>query len=234
MNQKIKRHFLLTVVIGVLLLALVPLTSINSRAADQIKTFIVPLTYTNTAGKNVSVNLMIKYTTESLTKGTVITVSGLPTDSISTGANINCGFVEINSKTGDIMTYQLFGGTNGTAYSNGTITYTMQNSNAGAALTIGANKNREGNPSDGYYLLDESGIIGDLYTGKIINGTATSSTTTSNDSSDLANASINNAEFNAKVYYDNNPDLQTAIGADAQALYNHWVNYGKAEGRKAK
>ncbi|MBE5829083.1 MAG: hypothetical protein E7305_06435 [Butyrivibrio sp.] len=45
---------------------------------------------------------------------------------------------------------------------------------------------------------------------------------------------VNNAEFNAKVYYDSNPDLQTAIGADAQALYNHWVQYGKAEGRKAK
>jgi len=50
----------------------------------------------------------------------------------------------------------------------------------------------------------------------------------------LKNSSVNTADFNAYVYYTNNVDLQTAIGADANALYNHWQQYGKAEGRKAK
>ena len=211
-----------------------PLASVKSKAAGVAKTFSVPLTYINTAGKNVSVNLTMTYTTASLTKGTVIKLSGLPSDSMSTGEKINCGFVEIDSKSGDTLTYQLFGGTNGKAYSNGTVSYTMQNTNAGAALTIGANRDRKDNPSDGYYLLDESGLVVDVYTGKAINELKTASETTSNNVSDLANASVNNSEFNAKTYYENNVDLQTSIGADAQALYNHWVKYGKAEGRKAK
>ena len=50
----------------------------------------------------------------------------------------------------------------------------------------------------------------------------------------LKNAAVNTAEFNAYVYYSSNPDLQTAIGTDAKALYNHWQQYGKSEGRKAK
>jgi hypothetical protein len=50
----------------------------------------------------------------------------------------------------------------------------------------------------------------------------------------LKNASVNNADFNAYIYYSNYPDLQAAIGADAKALYSHWQQYGKAEGRKAK
>ncbi len=54
------------------------------------------------------------------------------------------------------------------------------------------------------------------------------------DTSSLANASVNNEEFNAKVYYDRYPDLQATIGADAKALYNHWITYGKVEGRIAK
>ena len=50
----------------------------------------------------------------------------------------------------------------------------------------------------------------------------------------LKNATVNTSDFNAYVYYTSNPDLQTAIGADAKALYNHWQQYGKAEGRIAK
>jgi len=239
MNQKIKKELAVIVVMGVLLLALSPLASVRSAAAGVAKTFTIPLTYTNTTGKKASANLTMTYTTASLTKGTVIKLSGLPSDSIYTGANINCGFIEIDSKSGDILTYKLFGGTNGTAYSNGSVSYTMQNANAGATLTIGLNQNNTGNPSDGYYLLDESGLVADVYTGKFINestapATTNTTATTSIDLSGLANASVNNSEFNAKAYYENNVDLQSAIGPDAQALYNHWVNYGKAEGRKAK
>ncbi|MBE5830948.1 MAG: hypothetical protein E7306_04315 [Butyrivibrio sp.] len=56
----------------------------------------------------------------------------------------------------------------------------------------------------------------------------------SNAIDSLKNSSVNSADFNAYVYYANNSDLQTAIGADANALYNHWQQYGKTEGRKAK
>lgn len=209
--------------------------SMNVYAAGAAKTFVLPLTYANNAGKSATVNLTMTYSTDRLQKGTVITLTGLPVDSASTGGAINCGFVEVDSKSGNILTYQLFGGNKGTAYANGTVTYTMKNAKAGAALTVGARTTSSGsNGSDGYYLLDESGQVGDLYTGQFITATAAPAATPAADTSGLANASVNNAEFNAKVYYDNNPDLQTAIGPDAQALYNHWVNNGKKEGRKAK
>ncbi len=42
------------------------------------------------------------------------------------------------------------------------------------------------------------------------------------------------AEYNAQVYYDSNPDLQAALGTDGNALIKHYVEFGKAEGRKAK
>ncbi len=61
---------------------------------------------------------------------------------------------------------------------------------------------------------------------------ATTKTTSSVEA--LKKASVNNDEFNAYTYYSNNADLQTAIGANPQKLYEHWITYGKAEGRKAK
>ena len=42
------------------------------------------------------------------------------------------------------------------------------------------------------------------------------------------------AEYDAQTYYNNNPDLQAALGTDGNALIKHYVEYGKAEGRKAK
>lgn len=43
----------------------------------------------------------------------------------------------------------------------------------------------------------------------------------------------NTAEFNAYDYYMNNTDLQTAVGADGDALLKHYKAYGKKEGRVA-
>lgn len=44
----------------------------------------------------------------------------------------------------------------------------------------------------------------------------------------------NTKSFNAYTYYINNTDLQTAIGANGDALLKHYNEYGKAEGRVAK
>mgnify|MGYP001715599975 CR=1 FL=1 len=41
------------------------------------------------------------------------------------------------------------------------------------------------------------------------------------------------ATFDYKAYADTYPDLKAAFGYDAAALYNHYVNSGKAEGRVA-
>ena len=38
--------------------------------------------------------------------------------------------------------------------------------------------------------------------------------------------------FDAEYYAANNPDVAAALGTDEAALYNHYVNHGKNEGRK--
>ena len=48
-----------------------------------------------------------------------------------------------------------------------------------------------------------------------------------------ATQATNNVEFNAKFYADTYPDLKAAFGYDEQALYNHYIQSGKAEGRIA-
>jgi len=40
--------------------------------------------------------------------------------------------------------------------------------------------------------------------------------------------------FNYKAYADTYPDLKAVYGYDAAMLYNHYVSYGKTEGRVAK
>ena len=39
--------------------------------------------------------------------------------------------------------------------------------------------------------------------------------------------------FDAEFYAANNPDVVAAYGTDTAALYRHYVEFGKAEGRKA-
>lgn len=39
-------------------------------------------------------------------------------------------------------------------------------------------------------------------------------------------------DFNPEFYAAANPDVVKAIGKDPDALYKHYMNFGKAEGRK--
>jgi hypothetical protein len=43
----------------------------------------------------------------------------------------------------------------------------------------------------------------------------------------------NGEAFDAEYYAEANPDVKAALGTDEQALYSHYVNFGKAEGRRA-
>ena len=47
------------------------------------------------------------------------------------------------------------------------------------------------------------------------------------------NAAESQATFDYKAYADTYPDLKAAFGYDAAALYNHYTQHGKAEGRTA-
>ncbi len=63
--------------------------------------------------------------------------------------------------------------------------------------------------------------------------TASKSNTNSSAVDALKTYKGNTKEFNAYDYYNNNADLQTAIGADGDALLKHYNEYGKKEGRVA-
>ncbi len=58
-----------------------------------------------------------------------------------------------------------------------------------------------------------------------------SSVANSSEIEALKNYAGNSAEFNAYNYYTRYADLQTALGANGDALLNHWNTSGKAEGR---
>ena len=45
----------------------------------------------------------------------------------------------------------------------------------------------------------------------------------------MPDGTIFDAEFYAETY----PDIKAAVGTDEASLYEHYVQYGKAEGRKA-
>ena len=46
-------------------------------------------------------------------------------------------------------------------------------------------------------------------------------------------ANIEASLYNAEYYENANEDVAVALGYDDEAMYNHWINYGKAEGRNA-
>lgn len=46
-----------------------------------------------------------------------------------------------------------------------------------------------------------------------------------------ASSGITKKNFDAKAYADTYPDLKAAFGYDKNALWNHYISYGKAEGR---
>ena len=63
--------------------------------------------------------------------------------------------------------------------------------------------------------------------------TASATATESKEVQELKTYKGNTTTFNAYDYYINYVDLQTAIGADGDALLKHYNEHGKAEGRVA-
>lgn len=65
------------------------------------------------------------------------------------------------------------------------------------------------------------------------NTTAIANTSSNASVEELRTYSGNTSEFNAYTYYTRYADLQSAIGANGDALLKHWQAYGKAESRIA-
>ena len=73
-------------------------------------------------------------------------------------------------------------------------------------------------PAETMKMLYKDGLISS-YTYKCVTGEALAAT-------DMA------AVFDATYYYNNNADLQVAVGNDANALFAHFVQFGMKEGRQ--
>ena len=203
--------------------------SITSMAAEN--TYALPITY-NAGSGVVSATITMTVSTSSIKKGTVITLSGIPKNSANgnrTGYE-DVVITQLDSE-GYVRWAQEYGRTDDSdSVVNGAVTYTVNSSEFPVHIFFGKYYDIWGwkGTDDGSYYISLKGVVTDEA------GNVIASNVASGVSNDLEKSTFNNAEFNAKVYYDNNPDLQTAIGADAQALYKHWQTYGKAEGRKAK
>lgn len=98
-------------------------------------------------------------------------------------------------------------------------------------------KNKSGLGSYHYH----HGYPAHLHTGGVCpyeNGNAassskqTSGSTAEKSAAPSLNASDYKLVFDSAFYYNNNPDLQSAIGNDEQKLLEHFVSNGMAEGRK--
>jgi len=195
-------------------------------AADSGKSYTL-----STQNQSVTANVTMTMSTSTIKKGTVITLTGIPYNSFNNGGDYeNVDIAQRDSKYNNHYE-KSYGGESKTKIKDGKVTYTVQSGSYPVMIWFGSWVGDGEGGMDAVYTINTDGTVTDFAMQTISPNAAPAATA---DTSGLANASVNNAEFNAKVYYDNNPDLQTAIGADAQALYKHWQTYGKAEGRKAK
>ena len=200
-------------------------------AADSGKSYTLSFTYYTSQTQSATANVTMTVSTDKIKKGTVITLTGIPNGSFNNGGGYeNVDFAQRDSNYNDYYE-KSFGGESKTKIKDGKVTYTVQSGSYPVMIWFGAWDDGWSGGMDAVFTISMDGTVTDM-ANAVVSPNATAAATA--DTSSLANASVNNAEFNAKVYYDNNPDLQTAIGADAQALYKHWQTYGKAEGRKAK
>jgi hypothetical protein len=201
----------------------------HAYAADAGKSYTLTFNYYTTQKQSTAANVTLTMSTSKLQKGTVITLTGIPNGSFNNGGGYeNVDIAQRDNKYNDIYE-KSYGGESKTKIKDGKVTYTVQSASYPVMIWFGSWVGNGEGGMDAVFTINTDGTVVDMMLQPISPNAAAPA-----DTSALANASVNNAEFNAKVYYDSNPDLQTAIGADAQALYNHWVQYGKAEGRKAK
>ena len=213
---------------GIAMTILFSLSSITAFAASS--TFALPVKYTNTSSAVTTSNVTLTLDSQSIKKGSTIKLTSIPADTAINKGYENVNFVEMDTQY-NILNQAVYGD-KGSAISKGSVSYKLK-SNPALVLVIFGSRNDANNQSvyDAMYGVGSDGSVLDMVNGTVISASTSVSV---NNLSMLENASVNNSEFNAKTYYENNVDLQTSIGADAQALYNHWVKYGKAEGRKAK
>ena len=210
-----------------LLLFIAPSNVLYSNAEDGVMTYNMPVCYfyeyTPSAANSLfsgihTVNVQATLSTPTLQQGTVVTLTGIPTDSIYFEVD---DFYTVEFAEGGSLVKTYGGWYNGDPYENGTITYVMQTGEPTLKITFGSWRQKEANGLDSYYVINAD-------------GTMTGSCYEANDPDRYAMFGegynvyletfvLNSDQFNALSYYMDNPDLQTQIGPNPQNLYNHWL-----------
>lgn len=244
MKKALSKRVISILMGGIIALALFisPVFSETSFAADAVS-YTLAFKYFPEPEKAATSNITMTISSPTLKKGTVITLSGIPSGCCMYDGGYEQVDIEECNSAKDLITSSSFGsiptsmGDPTIPIKNGTISYKLKNNASYVSVRFGSWTEGFGGSGgmDACYTIYKSGkLFLHVAENQVeIIGTTAATPTTATPSS-LANASVNNSEFNAQTYYDNYADLQAAIGPNAQALYDHWVKYGKAEGRKAK
>ena len=247
MKKALSKRVISILMGGILALALFmsPVFSETSFAADAVS-YTLAFKYFPEPEKAATSNITMTISTATLKKGTVITLSGVPSGCYMYDGGYEQVDIEESDSANNLISSTYFGSIPTSIdeptipIKNGTISYKLKNNASRVSVRFGSWSEGFGGSGgmDACYSIYKSGkvflhVAENQVEVKGTSGIAAATATTTTPSS-LANASVNNSEFNAQTYYDNYADLQAAIGPNAQALYDHWVKYGKAEGRKAK
>ena len=153
-----------------------------------------------------------------------------------------------NNDSGSIIENQVFNGNviaNDSDPNNDPITVTALNGNtsigspvaldSGAIVTLNANGTYSYNPNGQFNYLIDGQSTGDIFSYTISDGrggTATANVTlTINGVSDVVTPPPPPVDFDPAQYGASYPDLITAFGYNLEALTNHYLTSGQAEGR---
>ena len=207
-------------------------------AANTGMAFNAPLNYFYTFDEDKTINIVISTSTTTLQKGTILTISGLPTDAANWATYNELYSVEISQSYFGNYNHEnqkSYGGESGVIYNNGTVVYTLTSDSPVEIIFGGWAGDLEGG-LDESYTISTNGVLAGSGLGTYFDEFGTVVTFDEEEEYEnyhLSKFVLNSSDFNALSYYLNNPDLQTSIGANPQDLYNHWITVGKSEGRKA-
>lgn len=153
-----------SIVSVVIMMALVLALPINVRAAEA-KSYTMPVSYmnkyvsvpsqTNVEGINTA-NVVATISSDELGKGTVVTLTGIPSDSINFQANDEYTVVFTE---GDSISTTYGGWYDGAEYDDGTIVYTLQTDEPTLSISFGDWRMKDASGKDASYVISADGVV---------------------------------------------------------------------------
>ena len=164
MNNAIRRSCIsMFITVFFMMMCLLFGNVLTAKAAET--PYYMPVTYMNQYvqtpsesgedGMNTA-NIEVTLSTDSLQKGTVVTVSGIPTDCINFQEDDNYTVV---ISEGDAVSTTYGGWYDGKAYDNGTLSYTVQTDEPSLSIAFGQWRMKDASGQDACYVINADGSI---------------------------------------------------------------------------